>query len=376
MFKLISGAVALILAASVASADIGIYVLGESGGGGAAVMGFSGNASVATGVSDGRVFRWTPSTGLTYISPQSYLYTSFANVSADGSTIVSTVADHTGMFSAARWTTQGGWQNLGGLPGQSSPDGQQISSGYGLNADGSVAVGLGWHTDYSAEGFRWAQATGMVGLGQPPAPGRSSRASNISANGSTIVGFFEHPQYGNRRPVRWVNGGAADLFLGAEMVGEATATSSDGSVIVGGATLDGINQHAFIYSDAHGATDLGLLYEDPFGFGQSFANGISDNGIVVGWSGDPFFGPIDGFVWTGDRGMMSAADYLSGYGLSVPQDWVVSSITAISADGSAIGGQMVNMNTFQTAGWIAITPEPASIALLGLAAAAVIRRRR
>jgi uncharacterized membrane protein len=90
-------------------------------------------------------------------------------------------------------------------------------------------VGLGWHTNYKAEGFQWAEATGMVGLGQP-AVNRSSRASAISADASTVVGFSEHPSFGYRRPVRWINGGEPDLFLGADMPGEVLAANSDGSV--------------------------------------------------------------------------------------------------------------------------------------------------
>jgi hypothetical protein len=108
------------------------------------VQGISANGSIVVGVSDGQVFRWTPDLGTAYISPPDYLHIFDASVSADGSTIVSTVVDPSGMFGAARWTDQrGAWQNLGGLPGQSSPDGMQIRSGWGVRGDGSTVVGLG-----------------------------------------------------------------------------------------------------------------------------------------------------------------------------------------------------------------------------------------
>src|SRR6516162_2597672 len=191
MFRLLLAPAILTLAAGTAAAGSGFSVITESSNGGAAVQGISADGTVAVGVSDGRVFRWTPDQGLAYISPPDYLHTFYASVSADGSTIVSTVADSTGMFSAAWWTDQcGAWQNLGGLPGQSYPDGVQISTGWGVSGDGSTVVGLGWHTNYKAEAFQWSEATGMVGLGQPA--NRSSRASAISADASTTVGFFEH----------------------------------------------------------------------------------------------------------------------------------------------------------------------------------------
>jgi len=84
-----------------------------------------------------------------------------------------------------------------------------------------------------AEGFEWTKEAGMVGLGHPT--GASSRATAISADGSTIVGFYEDPVQGFRRPVRWISG-STDLFLGTDLPGEGIAVSSDGSQIVGQAT--------------------------------------------------------------------------------------------------------------------------------------------
>src|SRR5262249_2964758 len=108
MSKLLSAAVILTLATGMASAaGTGFSVIGESSNGGAAVHAISADGSVAVGVSDGKVFRWSPDRGLTYISPRDPVHTFYASVSADGSTIVSTVADSTGIFSAARWTEQG-----------------------------------------------------------------------------------------------------------------------------------------------------------------------------------------------------------------------------------------------------------------------------
>jgi probable HAF family extracellular repeat protein len=348
-------ATAVLTLAAGTAAQSGFSVIAESSNGGAAVQAISANGSVVVGVSDGRVFRWSPDQGLTYLSPRDTLHTFYAGVSADGSTIVSSIAESTGIFSASRWTAQGdGWQTLGGLPDQSSPDGAETSSGWGVSGDGSTVVGLGWHTNYKAEAFQWTEATRMVGLGQPA--NRSSRASAISADASTVVGFFEHPSFGYRRPVRWVNGGQPDLFLGSDLPGEATAANSDGSVIVGAASLTGSGNHAFLYSDANGVQDLGIIGDDPYGFSQSVANGVSDNSTVVGWVGDIFNASPQGFVWTPDGGMVFVNDYLAAQGVIVPDEWYITSVTAISADGKTIGGQAINLNRVAYAGWIARVP--------------------
>jgi len=357
MFRLLSATAILTLAAGTAAAGSAFSVINESSNAGAGVQSISADGSVMVGVTDGRVFRWTPDLGLTFISPRDLLHTFYASVSADGSTIVSTVADSTGIFSAARWTDQSaGWQALGGLPDQNSPDGVQISTGWGVSGDGAAVVGLGWHTNYSAEAFQWTESAGMVGLGQPLASRRSSRASAISADASTVVGFYEDPSHGNRRPVRWVNGGAPDLFLGADMPGEALAANTDGSVIVGAASLTGQGSHAFLYSDATGVQDLGIIGDDPFGFSQSVANGVSENNTVVGWVGDIFYGSPQGFVWTPDDGMVFVKEYLASHGVTVPDEWYLYGVTAISADGKTIGGQAINLNRVAYAGWIATLP--------------------
>lgn len=356
MLRLLTAALIVSSAAGLAIAGNGFSVISESSHGSSAVLGTSANGSVVVGVSNGRVFRWTPDLGSVYISPQDVLHTSYAGVSADGSTVVSTVADSAGLFSAARWTgPSGAWQTLGSLPGQSSPDGTQISSGWGVSEDGSTVVGLGWHTDYKAEAFQWTETTGMVGLGQPAA-NRSSRASAISADASTVVGFYEDPSLGNRRPVRWINGGAPELFLGAEMPGEATAANAQGSVIVGAASLTGDGHRAFLYSDATGVQDLGVIGDDPFGFAQSVANGVSDNNTVVGWVGDIFYGTPQGFVWTPQDGMRFATDFLAAHGVIVPDEWYILSVTTVSADGKTIGGQAINLTRVAYAGWIATVP--------------------
>jgi uncharacterized membrane protein len=85
----------------------------------------------------------------------------------------------------------------------------------------------------------------MKGLSHPA--GKSSRASGISADGNTIVGFSEDPIGGYRRPVRWI-AGKAELFAGAHAIGEASAVSFDGSQIVGQYTTSANGIFAFYYS--------------------------------------------------------------------------------------------------------------------------------
>jgi uncharacterized membrane protein len=220
-----------------------------------------------------------------------------------------------------------------------------------VSADGSAVVGLAWLPNGRAEAFLWTAADGMTGL-IGGLPTDSSRASKISADGSTIVGWYRSQSF-DRRPTRWTNGGAPDLFLG-DVLGEATATNSDGSVIVGGAIpRDGSSREAFTYSDASGWTRLGVLApNNPFS--QSFANGVSDAGVVVGWSGDPAGLDLTGFVWTGDDGMVSANDYLAAHGVNLPSNYVIDTVTCISADGTVLGGQAIDTDARALVAWVSV----------------------
>jgi len=329
------------------------YTVGSPTGS-TATLGLSADGSVAVGVSDGVAWRWSIGGGYEALTRPDFRNTFHAAVSADGLTVVSSLVNpDSGYNEAARWSPGNGWQFLGGLPEGQSLD-SQLSSSWAVS--GAAVVGLAWLPNGRAEAFQYTDADGMVGLiGGLPAD--SSRASNVSADGSTIVGWYGGTQDGqrfDRRPTRWTNGGDADLFLG-HVLGEATATTSDGSYIVGGAIPpDAFDQRAFIYSDATGWNSLGVL--DPGSvFQRSFANAVSDTGVVVGWSGDllGFGTPPTGFVWTADDGMVSIFDYLTNHGVTVPSDYpTIASVTCISADGRVLGGQATNSSG--NIAWVAV----------------------
>jgi len=69
-------------------------------------------------------------------------------ISADGTAIISATDDpDTGLRDPAIWYESAGWSDptlLGGIPGYGDCD-NSVGSGYDLNHDGSIAVGLGWN---------------------------------------------------------------------------------------------------------------------------------------------------------------------------------------------------------------------------------------
>lgn len=295
---------------------------------------FSGDGTVMAANYGGEIYRWTAAGGFQYLGPGDP-YASSIGISRDGSTIISGHVGSDGFSSPALWNSTG-VVDLGHPYNGCTTLANSWGSGYGVNANGTIAVGLAWNC-VGAEGFAWTTKFGNVSLGHP-AGHHSSRASAISANGKTIVGFWEDPT-GPRRPVRWVSG-KYDLFLSPASIGEATAVSSDGTLIVGQAPGTSGYGDAFFYSDKNGLLTLGTLNDFPTD--QSFANGVSDSGWVVGWSGDQFNEGIEAFVWTPTLGLKKLANVLNQLGANIPAGTTLTTAVSISADGSTVAGQYVD----------------------------------
>ena len=275
-------------------------------------------------------FYWTADTGYLFASTGT-----FANVSGDGSTVVGTAIDDAGNEVAATWTGDGGWSPLDPVPGGEAC-GASISSGYALNSDGTVAVGLSWVPNCRAEAFKWVEGSGSVGLGHTADV--SSRATDLSDDGTTAVGFDEHPQFGNRRPALWnANAEGPQLFLGEEAVGEALSVSGDGTRICGQ-----LNGTGFYWSESTGPIDIGTLPGETAG---SIATGVADDGTVVGWSGDPWFSFPSAIIWTQAGGIQQLSTYLTAMSVDVAGCYLYTA-TSISADGHTIGGTAIDASGF------------------------------
>jgi len=99
--------------------------------------GISGDGSIVVGTyTGGGGFYWTAdSKSVVPIGGNGA-----AGISADGSTIVGRANDAMGNENAAYWQWDGSWTLLGSFTPDSAACGQFLSSGYGVNGDGSVIV--------------------------------------------------------------------------------------------------------------------------------------------------------------------------------------------------------------------------------------------
>lgn len=317
-------------------------------------------------------------------------------VSADGRFIVGSSSVEEGN-EAFLWSEQTGMVSLG------VPAGSESASANAVSADGEIVVGT--HIDEEDSNprgvFDWTSAGGILDFDPFPVGSVSPNATAISADGSVIVGFYKPTPSIEFVAYQYSGGTLTNITNGF-----AGATSADGMVVVGST-----DQQAFRWTAAEGVTELGFL---PGGTDRSSSNGISANGqVIVGESlstNSPTFG--EAFRWTSASGMEGLGDLPGGDFASSARDttadgsiivgsartaaggapfmwdetngmrslvdvmtdefglgdaiagWDVSSVTAISDDGTVIVGFGTNPDGNLEAWRAVLVPEPSS-ALLG-----------
>ncbi len=221
----------------------------------------SNNGSVIVGEGIGvntangpEAFIWTAEgemQRLTQILPPTTINSAAKAVSSDGQVIVGLI-DHP-MREAFRWTAAEGLVLMGDFPG-----GPLSSEATDLSANGTVIVGHGRPSEEVVEAFHWTAETGMVGLGHLPSPIEIpySAASSVSADGSVIVGFSTSGT--SFEAFRWTaaSGMKGLGFLSEEIpTSHAFAITADGSMI-GGTAGTVLAEVAVIWTEAEGMRTL------------------------------------------------------------------------------------------------------------------------
>jgi uncharacterized membrane protein len=305
------------------------------------------------------------------------------DVSWDGKKISATIIDDTGSYATqGLWTQGAGWQQVmpPAPPGSGVGD-QSLASAWGLSGDGSTVTGhfsRPGQTGGYVHASSWTQVTGAVDLGSD---GGQSSARAANYDGSVLVGWDEHPSFGNRRPAVWVNGVKTVFTPNNDGPSELAAANADGTTVVG-SDFDFTANHeeAAIWRFTGGnwvVQDLGVLPGTAGNGGLAIANDVSaDGSIVVGYNrfNSNNFLSSAGFIWTQGTGMVSADQFLNDNGVTLPNGFQILELSAVSADGRTIVGDGIDGN-FQTQSFIISIPEPSGLCLLGVALP-LLRRRR
>jgi uncharacterized membrane protein len=184
----------------------------------------------------------------------------------------------------------------------------------------------------------------MVALELPPGA-HGATATNVSADGSTVVGHAFTGNTSNARVFRWTEStGTVSLDAPADATTTASFVSDDGSVIAGVAGAEGAAV-AFRWTERTGFVGLGPLP----GVSRSRPTGMTaDGAVVVGVSGNGGLPrPVSNraFRWTEASGLMA----LELLPRAAPYQW--NGAIAVSSNGSTVLGSDDFWTGSNTTGW-------------------------
>ncbi|MCS7301342.1 MAG: hypothetical protein NZ556_07300 [Fimbriimonadales bacterium] len=224
--------------------------------------------------SPNRAFRWTEESGLELLPTLSSGTHSAQGVSADGSVIVGVGTLQSGGTSAVRWTAAG-IESI--VPG---------GRAWGVSADGTAVAGSGLVGGGLLTAFRWTETGGLQTL----PGGATAIAWDISADGSTVVGFYQTAN--GSRAFRWRpnSGEFQDLGTLGGRSSIAFGTNDDGSVVLGLSDKAGGGVRAFIWTEAEGMRDLNTVFPEAVSDGSVLISvrAVSlDGRYIVGWGDRP-----------------------------------------------------------------------------------------
>ncbi len=225
-----------------------------------------------------------------------------------------------------------------------------LSGVFGVNGNGTVAVGLDW-LDCTAEAVMWKQsvdgwkATVLTHLGVAKG---NNRATVISDDGSLIGGFAQRAG-ADRSPAIWKADGTGKLLEPTgDVVGEVLAVSPDGTMVAGQwntVTKAGdSNNTSFYWTEKEGVVMVGTLpspQADDFVWLMAIA---AKNELILGSAGDPSWSmDLAGteefaVVWTKGSGLRKLQDLVTKAKVKIPDGIHLTAITAASADGTVILG--------------------------------------
>ncbi len=328
----------------------------------------SADGSVVVGNTEGlyEPFRWTAEGGVEVLATGGG--SGSPDVSADGTQVSASIPGADGTYwTQGRWTLGLGWEETMPPP---PPDGYPMDGSYGsawgLSEDGSTVVGLYWRLGMPGGGAHantWTRETGAIGFGSD---GGNSRANDANEDGSVIVGWDENPEWGGWRPAVWVDG-VKTILAEHDAFCEASAVLPDGSVVLGQSYDEprALRVAArWIWNGTSWEEELlGALPGLHPNFGIAICtDATADGSIIVGYNRFSNPGDATGFIWTEDAGIIDVEDYLADNGVTVPFDINITSVQAISYDGSIMAGTCMDVYPPWTARWFFVHTTSTSVA--------------
>ncbi|MFM8731624.1 MAG: hypothetical protein ACKOGJ_03730 [Phycisphaerales bacterium] len=316
----------------------------------------SADGRVVVGYNQSQFWFWTPTQGLVQIggiTPSSGGAGS-AGVSDDGTRMGYTVINpQTGKTEGAFHDIPSGGTTPIGSFGFSCDLG--ATSCWGISGDGTTMVGLGWHLNCAARGYRFSSSGGLVDLGSS-VPGSPSRANACNVDGTVIAGW-QDSEAGARMAAVWTNGVQRLITTNTgAALGEAGGVSAEGNWVIG----QGSSSNGFLGWRWSLATGYLPLPASPIPtLPRTFPTAISQDGSRVLLFYRTQFPPStggEGYMWI--NGSLVSLEVLAAQaGIALTPDIRMALPLGMSRDGYTVVGTARTASGVQ--GFILDLPRPA-----------------
>lgn len=238
-----------------------------------------------------------------------------------------------------------------------SGDGQTVAGLTEFEFGGSVTGVLSW---------RWTASGGVTQL-SPYRPNASiTRATNISRDGSTIVGTGSDSVFGDITEAWMWRAGQGYAILpdapGARFVySQALGVNEDGTAVVGFGNNSLGRPHALLW--VGGAVNV---LATPSTFRSATAHAVANDGsLVAGTLSDSLIGqPQTDAIWTISSGWVPVLDYIRAQGIDVPSYYGPVGQLVMSGDGRTFAGVSIDSRSGLLVSFVASVPTPGATVLM------------
>lgn len=322
----------------------------------------AGKLLVSNILEGGDVYVWTEDEGLEWVTSTETIYNSVNDISRDGTVIVGEFGDYTNdeITQAAVWTEEDDWVKLGALP--DTMDCPMQSAGWAIADDGLTVAGLAF-SGCNGRAFIHTPQGGLVGM-QHATENGGARASNISGDGSVVVGFSQGRS--SRTPTWWSTADGAGHLLTMQDANGDPILDSDGNRIPNdraGGEFHDVNYDGTLIVGQVGSRALAWTPErhrvlptmgDP-------ATSSARARVICG-EGDEFIGGYSNlnggtaFLYSqADDTIHVAEDYFAEFGAIFPADARLSELVACTPDLTHFAA--LGTTGSETGVWVVVFPD-------------------
>ncbi len=221
---------------------------------------------------------------------------------------------------------------------------QNSFGGAHISGNGQIVAGTIESADnsnwiFAAHPYIWTPSGGTIHLGRFRPTAELTHATNLSHDGSTIVGWAQDNPFAESFAWSWTQSSGYQVLPDAPGAAFQTVrawhSNFDGSVIVG----QGINAqsrvHALVWRDG-----IPSVLPPVEGYRDTIARGVTDDGsMIIGTLAGSLVGLRDtAAIWTAETNWVPLLDFIRSKGFDVPAYYTSFTDMRISADGRTISG--------------------------------------